>query len=926
MIELNRTQMIFPPSGGTKTVDVTVGSGDWWGATWSGDEMISITPENAGGSATVTVNCLYNQESYTQYNTATFTNWDDVPTTSTQLSIILVNNVIPVSLSATAGYFPSSTETEGITLVSNIEWTASASDSWISVPTSGISTSTVQITVDANSSTAGRTGTVIFTDDVGNIATYTIDQVGYTDPITISPTGYTFPAAGATISLAVDYDYDWRVVRSDSNIVSLDKYSGVGDDTITVTVQPNSGNQRTFTLTFTDGDYNQVVFTGIQSATDTPTITLDPVTSSLGPTTQMAQFVITTAGSVGPLTATFSGDVVITNYTINGNLLNVYTADNTGALDLTTTVTVTDGNVSGTATLIKRGQTSYLEVIPTGKTVSYEAGSTTFVVSTNLSNITTSISGAMVITSATVNNNILTVVYGANTGQNNKYSTILLSADDGSGNTYTATVSMMQEYNASVPYLSINPQSKTVAATSGMTTFSVSSESLTNITIKSASGSMDVTNCTYNNNQISVSYNQNSALYQKGYTIVLSGLDPNLQEVTATATITQAAATAAYVFQFNPASQSTKTVSASSQTLNYTITSTLNSSPVGYSISSNTGWITINNNSVLVAVNNNSSSRTGTVTFTQSGSGNTLTATITQNGQSIVSATNPIWNDYTVSSTSDFLEYHIYNNGELIYGGKAYAYPNSNIQFTVNDVCSNYLGNGILFQAGVHQIPDYAKTFTIQTTDGVSYNVGFYNSWAYENSNFLSEPIYTRLDPRQWLPVSVLTGSVTINGTTYSGSNGYTVMTSLANYLCGSNIVVTSNGKTYVYTVCEGDYALYYANRFGGWDTLLCNSASRKTDNINRFSYKKITGEKRNYQTNVTPTWNLKTFPMFQNEGEKMFNLLESNYVYLHNLKTNEIVPVIIKNSNCDYLNNYNNKRPYTYDIQVEEAFNKFRK
>lgn len=65
---------------------------------------------------------------------------------------------------------------------------------------------------------------------------------------------------------------------------------------------------------------------------------------------------------------------------------------------------------------------------------------------------------------------------------------------------------------------------------------------------------------------------------------------------------------------------------------------------------------------------------------------------------------------------------------------------------------------------------------------------------------------------------------------------------------------------------------------------------------------------------------------MFQNEGEKMFNLLESNYVYLHNLKTNEIVPVIIKNSNCDYLNNYNNKRPYTYDIQVEEAFNKFRK
>lgn len=151
-------------------------------------------------------------------------------------------------------------------------------------------------------------------------------------------------------------------------------------------------------------------------------------------------------------------------------------------------------------------------------------------------------------------------------------------------------------------------------------------------------------------------------------------------------------------------------------------------------------------------------------------------------------------------------------------------------------------------------------------------------------------------------------------------------MTSLANYLCGSNIVVSSNGKTYVYTVCEGDYALYYANRFGGWDTLLCNSASRKNDEIQRFDYRKISGEKKTYLTTVTPTWTLKTFQFFGNEGERMFNLLESNYVYLHNLKTNEIVPVTIKNSTCEYLNNYNNKRPYIYEIQVEEAYQKFRK
>lgn len=61
--------------------------------------------------------------------------------------------------------------------------------------------------------------------------------------------------------------------------------------------------------------------------------------------------------------------------------------------------------------------------------------------------------------------------------------------------------------------------------------------------------------------------------------------------------------------------------------------------------------------------------------------------------------------------------------------------------------------------------------------------------------------------------------------------------------------------------------------------------------------------------------------------GDKMYHLLESTMVYLHRLDTNEIIPVVITNSTCDYLNYTNNgKRPCTYQITVEESNAKIRK
>lgn len=231
---------------------------------------------------------------------------------------------------------------------------------------------------------------------------------------------------------------------------------------------------------------------------------------------------------------------------------------------------------------------------------------------------------------------------------------------------------------------------------------------------------------------------------------------------------------------------------------------------------------------------------------------------------------------------------------------------------------------------------DYIKPFTLITSTGFSKTYYFYNSWAYKQTpigGLLADPIDNRVDPRQFLVCSWLSldgsrlnclgwhnATETISGNTY--------VANLPNYLlgCGSEIeVFTDRDTTYKkkYRVDSGDYVLYYTNSFGGWDSLLLLASSKKTDDIESFNYRKK-NENTKYLNRITPTWNLKT--NYWIDGEKMYHLLESNNVYLHNLESGEIVPVVITDTQCEYKNQNNERKPYYYEINVEEANYKYRK
>lgn len=990
---LTITPSTYTTDGAAETKTFTVTSDGVSNIRTSNSGDISFTSVRLSGSTLIAVMPINNSHS-TKTSTITLTGTDangDTVTASTTIEQRTVPEIVFGETSRTLGatepiaYYPvrvynvenPTVTIDGNVSISNYDLEQDESDTtlyYLFIRTND-NTSATQLTSTITISGTSALGTVV-------AGTATLIKQGTGGSITITPTSKTVSksAGSTTFDITIVDVAEWTPFDETGDIRFTD--FEVTGNTLTVSYPANtSDTSRTgyFNLRGTDSNGNNVISQTItvnQLGTD-PSITINPDSKTLQAEEANGQYIVL-SDNVSNLTVSVSGNVNITDYHLTeesfGHYLYVTTANNTGTTDLTSTFTVSGTDVLGntrtaTATLIKKAPAAgSITIDPFSRRVGYEAGSTTFTVTPvnivgdlSLSVVDTT---TMSITDYGLNGNVLTISYGANSRYPEKTAAIKVAGTDSNGEEHWVLARITQEHPPVTGVISVTPSTRAVSSDAGTTTYSVATTDIdTNTLTVSNTGSVNITSCTLSNDKraITVIYGANSSTTTaKSSTITITGEDYGGTQRTATATITQTRQNApVYTFAFEPASQSAISVSRITNSVHYTITSlktiTSGSSTLGYTatITSKTGtWqsnpsIQYDANQipyVLIPTNIGTSSRTVKITFTQNESGLTLVSTITQNGSGTVSNEFlPIWkeNELTDTSGSDFIEYHITLGSEIIYAGKAYKYPDaSSIKWVINDICSNYLGNGIVFNNGIHQIPNYCKTFNVETNSRVIMSDTFYNSWAYTDTNYLlSDPIDYRIDPRQWLPISFLSSSsrtINIGGTTYTASssnNGWTVMTDLSGLTvdCNNGIVVNpSIGNSFKYTFGCGDYVLYYANAYGGWDSLLCNATSKKTDNIEHMNYRrksKTLSEfgKVNYQNNITPTWSLNTGITVN--GKKMYHLLESTMVYLHNLETNEIIPVVITNAQCEYLDYTNNgKKPYYYNITVEESNQKLRK
>lgn len=334
-------------------------------------------------------------------------------------------------------------------------------------------------------------------------------------------------------------------------------------------------------------------------------------------------------------------------------------------------------------------------------------------------------------------------------------------------------------------------------------------------------------------------------------------------------------------------------------------------------------------------------------------------------------AQSSIWKDYTVSlgaGTSTQYRIILPDTNEVIYSGKAYKRPGeANINIKINDICADYLENVLPYLSQAEfSLLSLPLTFTVQIYFGGAWtdvdSVDFINDWSYDYDYDpavmgMSFPITGRIDARMpivWTGLNVSDVTATIyftDGTTATViipvaiSNDFnadfnsdfarstrTAGSGTAVFLLDAwdNVDKITVGSSTFQVVTEcAEYALYYVNAFGGWDCLLIEGSAVESDALKRYTREVVYDNRdiqnrgvQNYVNEITKSFTLHTGWLLHDQGEMMHHLVNSTNVYLYDIANEEMIPVTIPSTTCEYKtfkNQGNRLVDYTLDVVVAQ-------
>lgn len=316
-----------------------------------------------------------------------------------------------------------------------------------------------------------------------------------------------------------------------------------------------------------------------------------------------------------------------------------------------------------------------------------------------------------------------------------------------------------------------------------------------------------------------------------------------------------------------------------------------------------------------------------------------------------------IWKDveYNFGGVNE-VDYTIYHNGNKIFSGRSCMRPNEiSNKILVNKICQNYLTIPEL-QKDVIGVAGGYEEFELRDYNGntVYRKFKFVNDWSYSSdfsTGILSHPILNDNDvyDGQYLPFTVFAAAeqVTIKyGIIYK--DGYTdewgkpvddynqtgyfkdeIQTEIfpyagRNYKGGVKEYYIGDNIYPVVDNCGVDYVLYYINPWGGYDWFPIRGKVVETDELTQYNYVQNYNNttwdfgKRRYLSEINKKYQLNTHWLKEDESLRMWYLLQSNTVYLHNIKDNIIYPVVITNTSQEHKKRTKTSSRISYQIEVE--------
>lgn len=245
--------LIFPGTGGTDSFNINTTSDSW--QIVGKPSWISVSSTAGTGSTTITVTADTN----TQWErTGSIVVWNQTRNKTYVVSVMQsTGNVFMVARVNGSGDIPATGGLCYLEVTSpNKAWTASTTDSFISLDKTGYTASTgLYVTFSANTG-ANRTATINFIDALGQTLTYTQTQAGSNAQSGwVTPAFLSFTASGGTAETQTvtvgDVD-TWQIVAY-PNWVTYNPVSGSGSTTVSITAIPYSGTEtRTGTIVFYD--------------------------------------------------------------------------------------------------------------------------------------------------------------------------------------------------------------------------------------------------------------------------------------------------------------------------------------------------------------------------------------------------------------------------------------------------------------------------------------------------------------------------------------------------------------------------------------------------------------------------------------------------------------------------------------------------
>ncbi len=327
----------FPMAAGTGTVNVTAANGCNWTAVTT-TSWITIT-SGATGSGNGTVGYSITANSGTSQRTGTITIGGQTYTVIQNGSVACTYTIAPASQTFTSA---AATGTVNVTTANTCTWTASTTDSWITITSgsTGTGNGTVSYSITANSGASQRTGTIT----IGG-QTYTVIQNGSVPcTYTISPAALSFTSLAGTgvITVTAASGCSWTAATTDAWITITSGSTGTGNGTVnySVSANPNS-TQRLGTITVGGQTHNVV-----QNGTASCTYTISPATQTF-----------TSPADSGTVNVTAINGCAWTSSSNNSWITITLGASGSGNGLVKFTITTNTNTASRTGTLTIGGQT-----------------------------------------------------------------------------------------------------------------------------------------------------------------------------------------------------------------------------------------------------------------------------------------------------------------------------------------------------------------------------------------------------------------------------------------------------------------------------------------------------------------------------------------------------------------------------------------